>query len=50
MFLTGSTALGRLYDEATVSILELAILGAIFVGFLCLIMYIANHARSKDEE
>ena len=32
------------------SIFELAILGAIFVGFLWLIMYAANHARSKDEE
>jgi hypothetical protein len=32
------------------SIFELAILGAILVGFFWLIMYAANHARSKDED
>ncbi len=32
------------------SIIDLVILGGIFVGFLGLIMYVANHARSKEEE
>ena len=32
------------------SMFELAILGGILVGFFSLIMYAANHARSKDEE
>lgn len=30
------------------SIFELAILGAIFLGFFGLIVYIARHARSGD--
>ncbi len=29
---------------------ELAILGMILVGFFWLIMYAAQHARSKDED
>jgi hypothetical protein len=32
------------------SIFELAILGAILVGFFWLIMYAATYARSKDED
>ena len=32
------------------SIWEIAILVAIGVGFLWLIMYAANHARSKNED
>lgn len=32
------------------SIFELAILALIFIGFLWLIMFAANHARSKNEE
>jgi hypothetical protein len=31
------------------SILEIAILAMIFVGFLGLILYVANHARSGDD-
>jgi len=32
------------------SFLEIAVLAVILVGFFGLIMYAANHARSKDEE
>lgn len=32
------------------SIFELAILGALLVGFFGLIMYVAQYARSKDED
>ena len=32
------------------SIYELVILGAILVGFFWLIMYAAQHARSKNED
>jgi len=31
-------------------IIDLAILGAIFVGFFGLIAYVAFYARSKDED
>jgi hypothetical protein len=33
-----------------VSVFELAVLAAILVGFFWLIMYVANYARSKDED
>jgi len=32
------------------SVFEIAILGGILIGFFWLIMYAANHARSKEED